>query len=872
MSLPADAIPGEQVRDKDIVMQEILVWLQDRHKWILESGRRLLTQESLTDKDYCELTELCKKEAEGSIKGNKYSFPKGAFSQSTSTNLRLCSIGDIQGINLLSPRKPLDFGVSNLTLVYGQNGSGKSGYVRILKHICGARNPGQLHHNFFSAIPATQSCSIAYEIDGKSQSHTWDVATGVVKNLEQVDIFDASCGQMYVTEENEVTYEPQILSFFSGLINICEEVSRRLAAEIDALCTKKPLLPQEFVSTELGQWYEKISHKTSPDELDKKLAWSDTNDIELKELQKRLAEPDPTEKAKQIHKQNGHLTSLIKETENFLKLLSDKNCQKIMELKKSALAKKEAAKVVAEQVFSDAPLTGVGSEAWKLLWAHARKYSQEEAYKEVKFPFVEDDARCVLCQQPLSEKAIKRFQGFEEYIKGETQHQVELAEKKHIEAYEQIGDIPTIDNLKIKIDAIGITENEQIDNLQNLYKAFRDRKEQLVTVNSIDKLPSLPSHAEWLEQATKQYDANEVLVKGYEEDAKSDNRDELKGKLLEIQTRKWLSQQKTGITQEVDRLKVVNKLTKAKKLTNTASFSRKKGELAEELITKAYIERFNSELKELGASKIKVELKKTRTPKGKALHQLKLKGAHHGNPTDILSEGEHRIISIAAFLADVKSKQSISPFVFDDPISSLDQDFEEAVVQRLVDMSRDRQVIIFTHRLSLLGLVQDFGKKANIKPDIICIRNESWGTGEPGDVPVWGEKPKKANNILLDQRLRDARKVFDEQGWQYYEINAQSLCSEFRKLIEKTIEHDLMADVVQRHRREIQTKNKIDKLSKIKTGDCDFLDELMTKYSRYEHSQSSEAPATLPDPDELEKDLTALKDWRIEFFDRKVSA
>lgn len=851
-------------------MQEILVWLQDRHKWILESGRRLLTQESLTDKDYCELTELCKKEAEGPLKGNKYSFPKGAFAQSTSKNLRLCSIGDIQGINLLSPRKPLNFGVSNLTLVFGQNGSGKSGYVRILKHSCGARNPGQLHHNFFSA-PVTQSCSISYEIDGDPQSHTWDVATGVVENLKTVDIFDASCGQMYVTDENEVTYEPQILSFFSDLINICEEVSRRLAAEIEALCTKKPLLPQEFVATKLGQWYEKISHETRPVELDKKLAWSDTNDIELKELQKRLAEPDPTEKAKQLHKQNGHLTSLIKETGNFLKLLSDKNCQTILDMKKSAFTKKEAAKVVAEQVFSNSPLSGVGSEAWKLLWSHARRYSKEQAYKEVKFPFIEDDARCVLCQQPLSEKAKKRFQGFEEYIKGETQHQVELAEKEHIEAFEKISDIPTIDNLNIKIDAIDITEKKQIDDLKNLYIALRNRKEQLATVNSMDKLPSLPHHAEWLEQATKQSAAKEVLAKGYEEDAKSDNRDELKEKLLGMQTKKWLSQQKAGIAQEVGRLKIINKLKNAKKLTNTAILSRKKGELAKDLITKAYIERFNSELKELGASKIKVELKKTRTPKGKALHQLKLKGAYHGNPTDILSEGEYRIISIAAFLADVKSKQSISPFVFDDPISSLDQNFEEAVVQRLVDISRDRQLIIFTHRLSLLGLVQDFGKKAGIKPDIICIRSESWGTGEPGDVPVWAEKPQKANNILLDQRLRDARKVFNEKGWQHYEIDAQSLCSEFRKLIEKTIEYDLMADVVQRHRREIQTKNKIEKLSKIKKQDCDFLDELMTKYSRYEHSQSSEAPVTLPDPDELDQDLTALKEWRLNFSNRKVS-
>jgi ABC-type Mn2+/Zn2+ transport system ATPase subunit len=63
----------------------------------------------------------------------------------------------------------------------------------------------------------------------------------------------------------------------------------------------------------------------------------------------------------------------------------------------------------------------------------------------------------------------------------------------------------------------------------------------------------------------------------------------------------------------------------------------------------------------------------------------------------VLSEGEYRIVSLAAFLADVGGKDFSAPFVFDDPISSLDQDFEEAVVQRLVELSQERQVIIFTH-------------------------------------------------------------------------------------------------------------------------------------------------------------------------------
>lgn len=294
--------------------------------------------------------------------------------------------------------------------------------------------------------------------------------------------------------------------------------------------------------------------------------------------------------------------------------------------------------------------------------------------------------------------------------------------------------------------------------------------------------------------------------------------------------------------------------------------------MAEELITDAFVQRFNSELKALGASRLKVKLIKSKVSKGKVLHTLQLDGAAKNPLNDVLSEGESRIVSIAAFLADVTSRNYSSPFVFDDPISSLDQNYEEAVVQRLCSIATKRQVIIFTHRLSLLGIVQDYAKKERIEPDIICIREESWGTGEPGDTPLFAKKPDKALNQLISDRLSKARKLFAEDGKEVYEPYAKALCSEFRILLERMIECELIADVVQRYRRAINTMGKIGNLAKISETDCTYFDELMTKYSRYEHSQPLETPVPLPDPNELESDLNGLKQWQEEFKKRPIAA
>jgi len=280
------------------------------------------------------------------------------------------------------------------------------------------------------------------------------------------------------------------------------------------------------------------------------------------------------------------------------------------------------------------------------------------------------------------------------------------------------------------------------------------------------------------------------------------------------------------------------------------------------------VKRFRNELAALGASRVKVELVKKRVEHGRVLHELRLAKARSGAPRDVLSEGEHRVVSLAAFLADVTGKLQPAPFVFDDPISSLDQDFEESVVQRLVRLSSDRQVIVFTHRVSLLVLLQEYGKREGREPKVTCVRCEPWGTGEPGDTPLFAKKPDKALNALLNENLAKARKAHDEEGQTAYAPLAKSICSDFRILLERMIECELLADVVQRFRRAVNTQGKLDKLARITAEDCKLFDNMMTKYSRYEHSQPSEAPVAPPTPEELKVDLEALRDWRTAFVGR----
>ncbi|MDY6990759.1 MAG: AAA family ATPase [Thermodesulfobacteriota bacterium] len=860
----------------DQILDQLEAWFTARPMWLQDAARRLIEKGTIDPTDLEELIALCKHETNipNSIrlKAKARGIPKGALQvRESPATLCLEQISNVRGINALKPRKPLELGKSPLTIIYGGTGSGKSGYVRLLKHACGARQVGELHGNVFEDEDSDQGCTFRLKMDGvPSKDVDWVPTMGTLDNIRFVEIYDTACGHVYLTDENEVTYEPWILSLFTHLTSVSTQVGQALKDEIERSVSKVPPMPVQFRETENASWYSDLSHQTKQQDIDKRCLWDQNSAKQLADLNRRLSEPDPVDRAKSLRTTRGNVLSLRGELKKIRDKLTDEECSAFLRAKSEADTRRRAADQDAKRVFEGAPLDGVGSESWRLLWEQARKYSETQAYPGVEFPNVSEEARCILCQQLLPQQARARFTSFEEFVKGQLQRQALKAEKQLDSLREEIEDILTIEAVRLWMASANITDDEERGQISAFHERVVKRKSALLKVRSLSDIPDLPG-ATLLEKLKNRSQKLEQQALIFDKDAKEQKRDELKKQAKEKEANKWLSEQKALIQQEVARLKYVDALNNARKLTNPRELSVKKSALADILISPAYIERFKHELRTLGASRIRVELVKTRAEYGRVFHRIKLKDCRNNVCTnDVLSEGEFRIVSLAAFLADVEGHAYTGPFVFDDPISSLDQDFEEGMAQRLIDLCSSRQVIVFTHRLSLLALLENAAKKADIEPHVICLRSETWGTGEPGETSLSARRPGNGLKSILNERLPQARKVLLESGRVEYEYLAKGICSDIRMLLERIIESNLLADVVQRFRRSVQTLGKIHHLAKINGDDCEMLDTFMTKYSKYEHSQPQEAPVEILDPDEIGGDIETILNWLDDFRKRSV--
>jgi hypothetical protein len=380
---------------------ELEKWFKERPKWLQDAARRLFQNGIVTADDLKEFLVLSKREVGITVEGHEglkpLPIPAASFNlPDAAIALRLDTVSEIKGINALAPRKGLEFGIEPIVIVYGATGSGKSGYIRLLKHACGGKGLGILHGDVFAAAQQAKSCKISYSIGATKKDLQWTPAAGVHTELRTVSLYDTDCAHIYMNDESEVAYEPPLLSYFRMLVQVCEKVDGMLAAEIAAKVTSKPALPPEYALTASGIWFSNISWQTSEVDMNSKCAWNDTLETELGTLSQRLAETNPIKKAKALRKTKGHLIDFSAALKKIEAGLSDELFVTLVAARAVAKSKRQAADIDAKKAFENPLLDGIASESWRLLWKQARLYSQGEAYKGKPFPNVGEQALCVL--------------------------------------------------------------------------------------------------------------------------------------------------------------------------------------------------------------------------------------------------------------------------------------------------------------------------------------------------------------------------------------------------------------------------------------------------------------------------------------------
>lgn len=851
------------------IIQEIQKWAPVLPVWQQDAVSRLFEKRELAAEDYDDFYALLK--AEHGIPDPKGRIPKKltaeqvVAAQKPDTLIQIAAVKNLRNVNALAQNQNLSFSLRGLTVIYGDNGSGKSGYSRVLKKACRARDQSEAilpDAKLPSNAVGRPEAAFDLLIDGVATEAKWLDDETAPEPLSAIAIFDSRCARAYLDEQDDFSYVPYGLDILEGLAKACVRLKEMLKIEQNQVAVNLAAFdPLAKTPTAVGRLLSTLSAKTKPEDVE---ALADLNETEIGQhaaLERSLKEGNPKEKAQQVKLRAGRILKLAERCAEKLARVGNAEASRLRALVNSYQSVKAAAELAARQ-FKETPgqLPGTGGEAWQALFEAARKFAVE-SHPGKEFPHLGPEAGCPLCQQPLG-AAAQRLVAFEAFIQQEAE---KLARGKRGEAMAAYTTLDKAD-LSIGFDSelnaeLTALDPELTKACECLQSAIKTRRESIkaacggkVAWESIGIEP--PDVSTGLKALAANLIAEaESLEKASDEKARL----ALEKQFKELEARQALGSIKAGVLEAIEKLQRQKKLKSCQAGVRTNAISIKSTELTEQFVSAELADALNAEFKKLNVGELHVSLKSL-TQKGKAYHKLVLQLPGAEQPSSILSEGEQRAIAIASFLAEVNVGGGKNGVVFDDPVSSLDHRRRELVASRLAEEAKARQVIVFTHDVYFLCILQQTAERLGVEIATRSLhkRPEGFGVAD-AELPFEGAKTSTRIGMLRQMHVKCEQlyKAGDEKECRSWTRDAYF---HLRLAWERAVEEVLLRSVVIRFREGVETNKLIEVV--VEHSDYAAVERGMTKCSKYAHDKAALGNVAVPLPAELADDITALELWR----------
>lgn len=803
--------------------------------------------------------------SENGLSGEKLaSSPKLEIDEVKATRdeaLELASIGNIRNVNALASNQELNFDKS-LTVLFGQNGSGKTGYARIIKRLSAVRSPENILPNAHAVHldpPEPPSADIRYRIGAEERATPWNNEAGLTP-FTRISVFDADAVQLHVDTDLGYVYTPAELALFGHVANGLQDIQERIATEVSSLAGgPNPLLARFARETKIYPLIETLGAATDVHELEAAAAVDDETEAthdrltgEVHALQANALDALLTN-AQQVERELRRLSGLLATTKSFDAARYDNAVTAV------ALAEKRHTEV-REELFSQNELPGRPDDGWQQFIAAADTYRQSMGYDE----YPQEADACLYCMQPLSPTAISllaRYRTFLDEVQAQqlttartalVAARLVLNESEVDRATEHVADLALKDATsgwaravaKILVDATTVTSETLNGQELSVTNLTTDAASAALEVDAA--LRTAEIRAEQL--ATDKEDSANALAAKQKELGELTARIELKNNLATAQ--EYVRRAKRA--QQLETLSRAISSGASTQLTLQSKLASK------DLVNKSFEMLFAEECRRLNAPPVVLSFQ------GRSGKAQRKKVVANYRPSTVLSEGEQKVLALADFLAESRMRGTKAPLVFDDPVTSLDYRRLDEVAARIQHLAETHQVIVLTHNIMFASALISTRQKKKLRVKIYEVRDG--GDNQKGilaaDVEPQFDTPADLTsriNVKIQGMPTAEPVVQDALIKEAYDL--------LRAWCEAFVEQELLQSVTQRYRHNIM----MSKLAKIDTSRLDaaiaVIEPLFARACdrMTGHSHAAEKMSTKPTVAELQADWETAKTARTAY-------
>lgn len=712
----------------------------------------------------------------------------------TNKNIELVSLSDITGVNKLAKNQTITFG-KNLTVIFGENGTGKTGYGRILKSLGFSYDANNKILSNIFGIKEARTATIKFRANGVDETFSWD---GTNKNpeLENISVFNNNCVQISLSDR-QLIVSPIGFHLFNLVTAELGELTKLFAVKIALHPISISWIGSLNLDTPQQVYISGLNSKSTEQRLTELSTYTSENEKELESKETELSNLNKTLLQTEIKNLNTaviELSDLIGKVETAQTNFSMKIWQTLLDLKKQIIELESNTQTSIKDL---AEKNGI--EFYETVQFQSFIKAAEDYIKIIDKPsYPNDKDICIYCLQPLEKSAAELLMNYRNLLNDKSQENLLLINKQKTDIINQVLKIDT--NLTFHQPIFGIDEKERTIQPAEILE-YNKNLETLKTIFTTDNVAENSTfnfdYSKYINFLTEEKTTmlSDFTKKQNTLSNLSVKESDLKKNIAELKDRKLLSTKTEDIKILIKNNKIVSVLNKNAGNFNSTAISKKTTQARDELVSSNFDTIFRNELKAFRKTHINVDLN-FGTDKGNSKVSQRI-NTHL--LIDILSEGEQKAIALAEFLTELQLDNIKAPVIFDDPVNSLDHIIIDDVARRLLNLSNERQVVIFTHSVLLFNSVLYFSKQPTFKNLVCRLYNSKNEYGQTGLISEAEEEINKVNayiskiNVILNNTPKDRPEAeVAEDGYGY-----------LRSAIELLVEQEIFQGTVKRYQKNI---------------------------------------------------------------------
>ena len=706
----------------------------------------------------------------------------------------------------------------------------------------------------------------------------------------QIDVFDSHEAFHHITSQLNSTYAPQGTAPFK----LAVETVKRMQEKLKTKKIKEEGLLKDVITD--PPTYDKIMALKSEDDLLKAIEFSKMSDNEKSERTNLIENKKVLESGDallRIQQAKGK-ERIFQETLKIANTVENFNYDAYNTISSDLIEFQRKNKEATKKSFQKEIIPGIFSNHWAKFIEAGEEYVRQETGSENAYPVSYDD-KCIYCRQDLQKNAFELLKKYREYCNNQSKKDVEKAEGRKRDISLPIINLPIDDNKReienLKNDIKDSTPlpscfdvaSEIIEFSQTLKTFFQHSLEKN---NNDNKIPSLSSKfkesSKNLLGEVKKIKQNITLL--------SENSKKQENDLNKIQNNLIPLVRKKTLNDVLSDLGTVNKIEKYIKISTCiknlqsaqTSLTKELVEATQNMMEQGYKKHFIEECKKLHITPVEIE---THGKEGDVERNLVAKTDWNKKPNlkDVLSEGEQRCVALADFLTEKMFLKESSCLVFDDPVSSVDYNHIDYIAERLVTISREKQIVVFTHDILFAGeLIEKLdrehldSKNLNNKEREYLLYRIEYDIEHDRFGVVKKQKVQDGLEKSLKDRFEEIKNII-EIGKQNVD---RDLCgftlalggyARLRMACEFFVINNVLMNTVSPYRKNVRMKN-ITKIQRLDVKDAaENILPIFEKCSKFLHLQPASKKKPHPTISGLEKDLESIEKF-IEETEKKIKS